>query len=265
MKPRNLLKLRHIIFMQAHFDFSQIQGISLDLDDTLWPIMPVLHRAELVLHAWFEANFPEVALAYPAAKMRELRASVWQQNPDLAHDFTELRRMALAHAMRPLGCSEHDVEAAIEVVHTARNQVTLFADAQSALPRLSAKFPLVALTNGNADLHRIGLAQHFKRNINAREFGKAKPEIGIFHAACHALGLAPAQVLHIGDHPEQDVLGAQNAGMPAVWVNRSEISWTEALVASQSGEYSRSDASLLQKRNFFTCAQLTELLAPLQC
>ena len=66
-------------------------------------------------------------------------------------------------------------------------------------------------------------------------------------------------------HPEQDVLGAQNAGMPAVWVNRSEQSWAEALVASQAGEYSRSDASLVQKREFFTCAQLTELLDPLKC
>jgi len=255
--------------MQTHFDFRQIQGISLDLDDTLWPIMPVLHKAERVLQAWFEANFPAVALAYPAEKMRELRATVWQQNPDLAHDFTELRRMALEHAMRPFGCSARDVAAAIEIVHAARNQVTLFDDALIALPRLSASFPIVALTNGNADLTRIGLERHFKANINAREFGKAKPDIGIFHAACNALGMAPEHVLHIGDHPEQDVLGAQNAGMSAVWVNRAQISWADAQSASQAGEYSRSDPMLIekwrQKHDFFTCAQLTELLDPLAC
>ena len=255
--------------MQIHSNFQKVTGISLDLDDTLWPIMPVLHEAERVLNDWLETHFPEVARAYPAAKMRELRATVWRQNPDLAHNFTELRRMALEHAMRPFGCSAQDVAAAIEIVHAARNQVTLFDDALIALPRLSARFPIVALTNGNADLTRIGLERHFKANINAREFGKAKPDIGIFHAACNMLGMAPEHVLHIGDHPEQDVLGAQNAGMLAVWVNRAQISWDDAVSSSQAGEYSRSDPALIEKwvkkRGFFTCAQLTELLDPLAC
>lgn len=251
--------------MNTSFSFTQIRGISVDLDDTLWPIMPVLHKAELALQHWLEMHFPRVAQAFPVDSMRALRADVWRQNPKLAHDFTELRRMALTQAMQPLGCSEDDVAAAIGVVHTARNQVALYADAALALPRLSANFPLVALTNGNADLHRIGIAQHFKSNINAREFGQAKPAKAIFHAACDALALAPEHVLHIGDHPEQDVLGAQNADMPAVWVNRVDLSWADALAQSRTGEYSRSDPDLVQKRAFFTCAQLTALLDPLGC
>jgi FMN hydrolase / 5-amino-6-(5-phospho-D-ribitylamino)uracil phosphatase len=251
--------------MHANFSFTQIRGISLDLDDTLWPIMPVLHKAELALQAWLELRFPQVAQAFPIDTMRQLRADVWRQNPTLAHDFTELRRMALTQAMRPHGCSDDDVATAINIVHTARNQVTLYSDAASALPRLSANFPIVALTNGNADLHRIGLVQHFKANINAREFGQAKPAKAIFHAACDALALAPEHVLHIGDHPEQDVLGAQNADMPAVWVNRLDLSWADALAQSRTGEYSRSDPNLTQKRGFFTCAQLTALLEPLAC
>ena len=58
-----------------------------------------------------------------------------------------------------------------------------------ALARLSARLPIAALTNGNADLARIGIDHHFQVFVSAREHGHAKPDAPIFHATCERLGL----------------------------------------------------------------------------
>jgi putative hydrolase of the HAD superfamily len=79
---------------------------------------------------------------------------------------------------------------------------------------------VAALTNGNADLQRMGLDRHFRFQLGAREHGAAKPDAGIFHAACARLGFAPHEVLHVGDHDELDVIGAARAGLRSCWLNR---------------------------------------------
>ncbi len=86
--------------------------------------------------------------------------------------------------------------------------------------------PVAALSNGNADLQRIGLAQHFVFQLGAREHGAAKPDAGIFHAACERLGVARDEVLHVGDHSEMDVIGAARAGLRSCWINREDQRWT---------------------------------------
>ena len=77
-----------------------------------------------------------------------------------------------------------------------------------------------------ADLERIGLAHHFAFQLGSREHGAAKPEASIFHAACTRLGVAPAQVLHVGDHADMDVAGAIAAGLRGCWINRDAATWT---------------------------------------
>jgi FMN phosphatase YigB (HAD superfamily) len=97
-----------------------------------------------------------------------------------------------------------------------------------ALARLAARYPLVSLSNGNADLERIGLKHFFRDSISARECGVAKPAARIFHAACERLGLPPHAVLHVGDDPELDVAGAGAAGLRSVWLNRNGAPWAHA-------------------------------------
>ena len=99
------------------------------------------------------------------------------------------------------------------------------AAALPALERLAARFPVAALTNGNADLARIGIHGHFRVFVSAREQGIAKPEAPIFHATCERLGVAPHEVLHVGDDPLLDVHGARRAGLRTCWINRKRESW----------------------------------------
>ncbi|MDR3387983.1 MAG: HAD family hydrolase [Rudaea sp.] len=208
----------------------QIRAISLDLDDTIWPIEPVMLRAEQRMDAWLKTHCPRAAAHYPIAAMRALRNRVADENPHLAHDFTAQRRLSLSAALTPHGYGDEHVEAAFAEFYAARNQVECYVDALPALERLAARFPLVSLSNGNADLDRIGLSRFFRFSICARDFGAAKPAPQIFHAACERLGLPPAAVLHVGDDPELDVAGARAAGLRSAWVNRTQAAWSHAHV-----------------------------------
>jgi HAD superfamily hydrolase (TIGR01549 family) len=199
-----------------------IRAITLDLDDTLWPFAPIGARIERVLDDWLRTHSPATAAMFPVERMRALRERVFAENPHLAHDLSALRRMTLEHALRDSGGDLALVDAAYEVFYAVRNQVECYPDSLDALARIAAKVPVAALSNGNADLVRIGIARHFVFQLHSREHGAAKPDASIFLAACARLGFAPAEVLHVGDNIEMDVVGAARAGLRSCWINRAD-------------------------------------------
>lgn len=207
-------------------DLGKIKAITLDLDDTLWPIWPVIERAERALHEWLSLHAPMTSalFANPAA-LRDIREEMGTSRPDLKHDMSALRRESIRLALFRAGDDPLLAEAAFEVFFAERQRVTLFDDVLPALDFLAARFPLVALSNGNADLQRVGLGRYFRASVSAREFGVGKPDPRIFHAAAGAVDTLPEHVLHVGDDVTLDALGALNAGMQAAWVNRSDAIW----------------------------------------
>lgn len=207
-------------------DTDRIRAVSLDLDDTLWPIWPTIERAEKVLHDWLVENAPMAAALFSSpAAMREIRDHIGAHRPELKHDLSAVRRESIRLALYRAGENPLLAEQAFAVFFAERQRVDLFDDVQPALEFLAARYPLVSLSNGNADLVRIGLARYFKAAISAREFGVGKPDSRIFHAAAGAVNLKPDQVLHVGDDVLLDVLGALNAGMQAAWIDRTEAMW----------------------------------------
>ena len=205
------------------------RALSLDLDDTLWPIWPVIERAEQALDDFLRARCPRTAERWPIAEMRALRARIAEENPQHAHDFTHQRMLSLRHALRTAGDDEAHAEDAFHAFYAMRNRIEFYPDALPALDRLAARWPIAALTNGNADLERIGIAHRFAVFVSARGEGHAKPDAPIFHATCARQGVAPAEVLHVGDDPLLDVAGAIGAGLHACWINRRNEPWPAEL------------------------------------
>ena len=70
-----------------------VRAITLDLDDTLWPFAPVGARVEQVQHTWLLQHCPRTAARFPIDAMRALREQVNSERPDLAHDFSQLRKL----------------------------------------------------------------------------------------------------------------------------------------------------------------------------
>lgn len=213
----------------AGLEPTRIRAITIDLDDTLWPIWPTIERAEAVLQDWLKANAPlTAALCRDSKVLRDVRLQLNAERPDLAHDMSSLRREAIRRVLLLGGEDPALAEPAFEVFFAERQRVDLFEDAVPALEFLSARFPVVALSNGNADVHRVGIGAHFRAAISARAFGVGKPDVRIFHAAAQAAGVDATQVLHIGDDAHLDGVGALNAGMQLAWVNRSGQTWEHA-------------------------------------
>jgi putative hydrolase of the HAD superfamily len=208
------------------FEPSRVRAITIDLDDTLWPIWPTIARAEAVLHAWLADRAPATAAKYATPQaLRELRQAMAIERPDLVHDLGAMRLESIRLALTRAGDDPALAEPAFDVFFDERQRVELYEDALPALEFLVQRYPVVALTNGNSDLARVGLTHFFRHTFSASAFGIAKPDARIFHAAAAAAGVAPSEVLHVGDDPLLDVVGAIEAGMQAYWLSRESVAW----------------------------------------
>lgn len=197
-----------------------IRALTLDLDDTLWPIAPAIARAEAALHAWLAREAPATAAAFDILALRAKRDEVARTCPEIAHDFTAVRRKSLRLALMAAGDDEALADAAFEVFYEARHELELYPEVADAIERLARRYRLFALSNGNAQIARTAVGPWFSGAISAREFGIGKPDPRIFHEACRRLGCAPAEVLHVGDDFELDVVGARGAGLQTFWLRR---------------------------------------------
>jgi len=198
-----------------------IRTITLDLDDTLWDIAPVIRRAETQLRNWLEERYPRIVEMHQPEDIVELRAQV------VAETF--IRCEVLARMGIAAGYGDDFVDEAFDVFDKERNTVELFPEVRPALESLASRFTLVAVTNGNARLERIGIDHFFHAVVSARSAGAAKPARPIFDAAVSIGGAAAHETLHVGDHPEFDVHGARLAGLRAVWLNRNAHDWPGGL------------------------------------
>ncbi len=207
-----------------------IRAISFDLDDTLWPIWPVIQRAEKALLAWLGEHAPMTAALFASPNaMREIREHthdmILKKKPHLAHDLAAIRKESIRLALYRAGDNPLLAESAYQVFFEERNRVEYYEDAMPAVKALAQRYPLISISNGNAQLDRVGLAPHFHAALSATSYGIAKPDARIFLEAARLAQVNPEQMLHVGDDMTLDVLGALGAGLQAVWLNRQGHAW----------------------------------------
>ncbi len=196
------------------------KAVLFDLDDTLWPIAPVILEAEQILFAWLRQHAPRVAQQFTIETLRQARLELLARQPEFQLDLGALRRAGLIAAFEQAGEDAGKVELAMTEFFAARNAVIPYDDVLPGLLRLKGRVRIGSVTNGNADLQTIGLARHFDASVAAPSFGVAKPDPRIFLEACNLLGVAPQEAVYVGDDLLLDVQGAQRAGLRAVWMNR---------------------------------------------
>ncbi|WP_040787350.1 HAD family hydrolase [Massilia niastensis] len=196
------------------------KAVLFDLDDTLWPIAPVIIEAEKILYAWLAEHAPRVVRQYTIDTLRQARLELLARRPEFELDLGALRRAGLIAAFEQAGEDVGKVELAMVEFFAARNAVIPYDDVLPGLLRLKSRVRIGSITNGNADLETIGLSRHFHGSVSAPRLGVAKPDPAIFLAGCEALDVAPGEAVYVGDNLLLDVQGAQRAGLRAVWMNR---------------------------------------------
>ncbi|ETX09529.1 HAD family hydrolase [Marinomonas ushuaiensis DSM 15871] len=200
--------------------------VTFDLDNTLWDVTPVIVRAEYAMESWFEERFPGFAQHYSVSAQDELKRIVLARLPDIAFNLTALRLEVYKLALKKFGLpsEEGDLIAESALAHFCewRQKVDLFPHVVDVLEELSQDYSLAVITNGNADVFHpyVGLGQYFDFAIRADQLGVAKPDAGVFSAAAKTAKMDVSQIIHIGDHPVDDVFGASNVGAKSIWFNR---------------------------------------------
>ena len=206
-----------------------IRALSFDLDDTLWDCAPAIRHAEETLHRWFERETPEITARHDRASLAARRARIVAAHPQLAGDVTAMRRAVIGRLLDEHGYPTALVDEAFDVFLRARSEVVLYAGVPEMLARLGRRYRLAAITNGNADLRRIGLAGHFEAIFAAAGRIRPKPAAEMFLACAARLDIGVHELLHIGDNALTDVGGARAAGARALWFNRRGERWPDEL------------------------------------
>ena len=116
---------------------------------------------------------------------------------------------------------------AVDAVERESKKVArrLFPDAIETLDALGG-FRLGVISNGSSARQRqklatVGIVDRFAAVMISEDIGVAKPHPGIFEAACEAAGASPSACVHVGDRLDADALGARDAGLTGVWLDRS--------------------------------------------
>nr|WP_105570508.1 5-amino-6-(5-phospho-D-ribitylamino)uracil phosphatase YigB [Cronobacter sakazakii] len=199
-----------------------IAALTFDLDDTLYDNRPVIARTEQETLAFMQRYHPRLS-AFTAADLHRVRTALRQQEPEIYHDVTEWRRRAIEQVMLEAGLSAHEAsEGANEAMLNFarwRSRIEVPEENLEALQQLAKKWPLVAITNGNAEPEQFGLGGLFQFVLRAGPHGRAKPYSDMYHLAAQKLGVAPEAILHVGDDLTTDVAGAIRSGVQACWIN----------------------------------------------
>lgn len=210
---------------------ASVKAISFDLDDTLWHCAPAIARAESALYAWHREFTPKITRVHTPESLTTYRAVIRDRHPELKGCVTAMRLAGLRALLSEFGYSESLAEVAFDVFYRARSEVELYDGALEMLEKLRRNYRLAAITNGNADLQAIGIADHFEVIYAADLTLPQKPAPDMFLQCLAHMGIAADELLHVGDNPLADVTGAHNARVQTMWFNQYNVRWPAELKA----------------------------------
>ncbi len=114
------------------------------------------------------------------------------------------------------------------LMRQAGARFVLFDDAEPALAQLKGRgLRLGLITNIDRDLSstydELGLSSCLDFLVTSLAVGAAKPDPAIFRAALERAGVEAAEAIHVGDMYHSDVLGARNAGIRPLLIDRDGL------------------------------------------
>ena len=203
--------------------------VTFDLDNTLWPVEPSIIHAENELYNWLKIHYPKLTNQFSKEDIQVFREPILEQYKDMLHDLTFVRTALLIKLAESVGYPESMASDAMIVYRKARNVVSFYSDTMPAIEELEKHYTLAAITNGNAEIEKMDIGKLFKKSFYSADIGVAKPHPTIFKSAIDYLGVEPREIIHIGDDPINDVVGAHKAGMDTIWLNRNHEVWPMGL------------------------------------
>ena len=197
----------------------RISALTFDLDDTLYDNRPVILRTEREALT-FVQNYHPALRSFQNEDLQRLRQAVREAEPEIYHDVTRWRFRSIEQAMLDAGLSAEEASAGAHaaMINFAkwRSRIDVPQQTHDTLKQLAKKWPLVAITNGNAQPELFGLGHYFEFVLRAGPHGRSKPFSDMYFLAAEKLNVPIGEILHVGDDLTTDVGGGnsqRNAGL----------------------------------------------------
>lgn len=218
-----------------------------DLDDTLLAHRNAVdhgitvHRATLSTRNLAPGFAPDDATE--VARWHALEEKHYHRYLSDEIDFLGQRRARARDFVAPYGLELSPSEAEHwynEYSVEYQNAWALHDDALPCLDELRRVIPSVRIgliTNGELahqtpKVDTVGLWSRIEHLIASGELGVTKPDARIFHHACDLFGVDPTSAVYIGDRLYTDAIGAVDAGLAGVWLDRPGTATDEDLAAA---------------------------------
>lgn len=147
------------------------------------------------------------------------------------------RKDAWTNGLKKLGINdpEFGLELAEAFPQNRRKLPFLYEETFKVLDALKRDYRLLLLTNGSPDLQQTKLeitaelVPYFEQIVISGDYGRGKPDPGIFDHALSLMGLDKDEAIMVGDNLMTDILGANQVGMKSVWINRHQKERNEVI------------------------------------
>jgi putative hydrolase of the HAD superfamily len=212
------------------------EHIFFDLDHTLWDFSANCAETLSDLYKQHHLHSYNIPLEDFITTYRKINDSMWDDLHKGKVTIAEVRNLRFKYTFKLFGLDESLVPKDIDeqFISLCPTKSNVFPHTHEILDYLSEKYILHILTNGFRETQRTklksaGIEQYFEHVIHSDESGYMKPDKRMFDYALHTTGTQLNQCLMIGDDLYADILGAKNAGIDHVFVNRHAKSHEESL------------------------------------
>ena len=219
------------------------KAIFFDFYDTLctWG-QPLIARLQKVADRY---GFEIDAARYAAAR-ENLYAEASGSDPT-THALLETMQEIIEsyyEFVKALGVQKHVEQMTWELLQSehslfAANAARLYDDTVPTLQHLrEAGFKLAIVSNWDTPLdpltERLGIAHYFDIIVASHDarVRSAKPDPHIFNYTLEAVGVSAEETIHVGDTYEADIIGAKNAGIRPILIDRDNTQtgrWHETI------------------------------------
>jgi len=207
-----------------------IKAIFFDLDGTLCDSDTAWSIAQREMFQLLREQYPDVSQEVLTETWKTVHQRLFQQLDAGKCSMANVRDARFQCLFQELGLPIDKVMEGLSGFFCSRYLTSLrLYDDVTVLEELRA-YHVGIITNGAHDEHtdsqlskvrHLGLSERIQSLTISGEIGVRKPKIEIFQVACERAGISPKKALFVGDTVENDIVGANRAGMTSVFINRT--------------------------------------------
>ena len=199
-----------------------ITTISFDADGTLWDFESVMRHALGCALEELRRLVPSAPDSLSIETLIAIRDQVAAEHKDRGLTHEAIRVEAFKRTLQFIRNPDDDLAAHLNTLYLKHRfeDIQLFDDVLPALNALRGDYTMGLLSNGNTYPERCGLEGYFQFVIFAQDYGIQKPDPRLFEIAIEHAGCTKHQLLHVGDSFQNDIVGAKQAGVKSIWLNR---------------------------------------------